>query len=337
MAASRGARASCSVRPSIASSSSPSSDLDATTRAIVTRDGIDLTPKGVSFGEGASFGARGRLYVRASNAALAPGRVEVGRGVRVGADLLVEVFSGQRLSIGDHTTMGDRCVLMGDVAIGRHCLFSSNIYMSSGDHQARQNPSWLIHDQDAAGGPTPTSQAIDIGEDCWIGWGVFVRRGVSVGRGAILGANAVVTRDVPPYSVQAGAPSREVSRRLEFAPPPAIDARDETHWPYFYEGFALRQSDVRVGPQGMLRAHSRARAVLRGGSASSVVVRGENLRPHAIENRRALPRRRRADSARRARRVRAPARARLRAQRLRRSSVLLARLHGRRFRDEPQQ
>ena len=53
---------------------------------------------------------------------------------------------------------------------------------------------------------------VTIGRKAWIGFGVSVLKGVTVGEGAVIGACAVVTRDVPPYSVVAGNPARLVRR-----------------------------------------------------------------------------------------------------------------------------
>jgi len=53
---------------------------------------------------------------------------------------------------------------------------------------------------------------VTIGSKAWIGFGVSVLKGVTIGEGAVLGARAVVTRDVPAYSVVAGNPARVVRR-----------------------------------------------------------------------------------------------------------------------------
>jgi len=51
---------------------------------------------------------------------------------------------------------------------------------------------------------------VRIAKRAWIGFGATILRGVTVGEGAVVGACAVVTRDVPPYSVVAGNPARVV-------------------------------------------------------------------------------------------------------------------------------
>jgi len=53
-----------------------------------------------------------------------------------------------------------------------------------------------------------------IGHDTWIGHGAIIMPNVTVGTGSIVGAGAVVTRDVPPYSVAVGTPARVIRRRF---------------------------------------------------------------------------------------------------------------------------
>jgi acetyltransferase-like isoleucine patch superfamily enzyme len=246
-------------------------EVDARAAFVATRDRLVApTLRNVHMGQGTSFGRRGRLFVRANAPGKAYGTIAVGRHVRVGERALIEVFSGNTVSIGDFTTVGDGCVFLGDVQIGRHCLFSSNIYISSGDHDAMVTPTWLIHDQDARMSRDPDwstthNWPVTIDDDVWMGWGAFVKKGVHVGRGAIVGAHAVVSHDVPPYSIQAGCPAREIGRRLAFTPPAAIDARLERDRIYLYGGFLLRQDDL-PAPGGGVLSRDRSRVVAQGGT-----------------------------------------------------------------------
>jgi virginiamycin A acetyltransferase len=54
-----------------------------------------------------------------------------------------------------------------------------------------------------------------VGNDVWIGTNATVLPGITIGDGAIVAAEAVVSRDVPPYAVVAGNPARQVSSRFE--------------------------------------------------------------------------------------------------------------------------
>lgn len=57
------------------------------------------------------------------------------------------------------------------------------------------------------------SRLVRVGHDTWIGHGAIVMKGVTIGNGAIIGAQSVVTKDVPPYAVVAGAPARHIKWR----------------------------------------------------------------------------------------------------------------------------
>lgn len=58
-----------------------------------------------------------------------------------------------------------------------------------------------------------TTDVVRIGSDCWIGQNVFIVGGVTVGDGAVVLAGAVVTKDVPPYSIVGGIPAKIVQYR----------------------------------------------------------------------------------------------------------------------------
>ena len=54
-----------------------------------------------------------------------------------------------------------------------------------------------------------------IGNDVWIGDRALILPGVHIGDGSIIAAGAVVTKDVPPYSIVAGVPARKIRDRFE--------------------------------------------------------------------------------------------------------------------------
>ncbi|NJM72477.1 MAG: acyltransferase [Scytonema sp. RU_4_4] len=58
-----------------------------------------------------------------------------------------------------------------------------------------------------------TSKGIVIENDCWLGTGVKVLDGVRIGCGSVIGAGAVVTKDIPPYSIAVGVPARVIAQR----------------------------------------------------------------------------------------------------------------------------
>lgn len=56
---------------------------------------------------------------------------------------------------------------------------------------------------------------VRIEDDVWIGARAVVLPGVTIGRGSIIAAGAVVTRDVPPYSIAGGVPAKVLRSRLQ--------------------------------------------------------------------------------------------------------------------------
>lgn len=55
---------------------------------------------------------------------------------------------------------------------------------------------------------------IVIGNDVWIGYEAVILAGVTVGDGAIIGARAMVTKDVPPYTIVGGVPAKPIRKRF---------------------------------------------------------------------------------------------------------------------------
>jgi virginiamycin A acetyltransferase len=56
---------------------------------------------------------------------------------------------------------------------------------------------------------------IVIGNDVWIGYEAVILSGVKIGDGAIIGARAVVTKDIPPYTIVGGVPAKVIRKRYD--------------------------------------------------------------------------------------------------------------------------
>ncbi len=165
------------------------------------------------------------------------------------------VWDGRTIQIGNRVTINTGTIISGDVSIGNYSMVAPRCFLSSGTHEFRKAAASLIRvqdirqKQDAAEGGESGSLPIVIEEDVWIGYGSVIQRGVTIGRGAIIGALSFVNKNVPPYSVYAGSPAREISRRLNFRPKDRIFATDELDLPYFYRGFFQMQEDLEAGRQ----------------------------------------------------------------------------------------
>lgn len=72
---------------------------------------------------------------------------------------------------------------------------------------------------------------IVIGNDVWIGYEAVILAGVTVGDGAVIGARAVVTKDVPPYTIVGGVPAKPIRRRFDEETISALQALKWWDWP----------------------------------------------------------------------------------------------------------
>jgi acetyltransferase-like isoleucine patch superfamily enzyme len=113
------------------------------------------------------------------------------------------------VTIGAKSVIGGGTVINSylDVSIGEGALFADDVHITDFDHRT-DRLDLPIKDQGIVTSP------VRIGPDVWLGRGVTVLRGVDIGQGSVIGAHAVVTRDIPPYSVAVGAPARVVRSRL---------------------------------------------------------------------------------------------------------------------------
>ena len=144
-----------------------------------------------------------------------PHRVHMGAGVVVhpGAFFsVVEENEGKRydgrLVIGDRVRIGfDVSIgVSGLVEIGDDVLTADRVYIGDTYHEYR-DVTRPVGRQGIAD-PRPVS----IGRGAFLGVGCAVLQGVTIGEGAYVGANAVVTRDVPAFSLVVGNPARVVRR-----------------------------------------------------------------------------------------------------------------------------
>lgn len=56
---------------------------------------------------------------------------------------------------------------------------------------------------------------VEIGADVWIGTRAVILSGVRIGHGAVIGTGAIVTKDVPPYSIVVGVPAKQIRLRFD--------------------------------------------------------------------------------------------------------------------------
>lgn len=67
----------------------------------------------------------------------------------------------------------------------------------------------------------------NIGSDVWIGANSIIKQGLTIGNGSVIGANSVVTKDIAPYSIVAGAPAKHIRYRFDES---LIEIIESTKW-----------------------------------------------------------------------------------------------------------
>ena len=105
--------------------------------------------------------------------------------------------------IGNDTRIGLHNTIIGPVTIGHHVNLAQGITVTALNHNFT-DVTQRIDEQGVS------TREVTIADDVWIGANAVVLPGVSIGRHAVVAAGAVVTRDVPPFSVVAGVPARVV-------------------------------------------------------------------------------------------------------------------------------
>lgn len=248
--------------------------------------GARLSPSAVVIGgrsrvrlsRGSKIGARCRLDAGSK------GVIEVGEKVWLSAD--IEIQTDSRVTIGTGTTIQRRCTINGSTRIGAGCIFAPDVFVSSGSHPFRHVPHLPIRAQEQLLSKDPTGAAwIDrpvwIQDDCWLGVHVVVAPGVTIGKGSVIGANAVVTRDVPPYSVMGGIPAQRVGSRLAWTPPKVVDPAIPESAPYILSGKVA--DEHQTAPYIHLDGNWPVQVALEAnGNFCSVAVRYRCAKPSAV-------------------------------------------------------
>ena len=146
------------------------------------------------------------------------GDIFVGTGTYMNAGGYVRdrVFVGRYSSIGRRVSIG----------AGRHDIdgLSTSPALSAG---AEARPYTADERERLKLKPRPPRGATAIMHDVWIGDGAVIMPGVTIGTGAVVGANAVVTRDAPPYAIVAGCPARVLRHRFD---PDTMNALLASEW-----------------------------------------------------------------------------------------------------------
>ena len=166
---------------------------------------------------------------------------------------LKNVVSDPNIEIGDYTMYNDyvrdprdfvknnvlyHYPVNGDkLKIGKFCSIAcgAKFLFTSGNH-AMQSLStypfpiffeeWNLDARDICSAWDNKGDII-IGSDVWIGYEAVIMAGVTIGDGAIIGTRAVVTKDVPPYTIVGGVPAKIIRKRFDDA---TIERLENLRW-----------------------------------------------------------------------------------------------------------
>lgn len=142
-------------------------------------------------------------------------------------------LTNPNIIVGDFTYFGDRDFeahvthhydFNGDkLIIGKFCQIAAgvNFVMNGANHQMNAVSTFPFYIFDGWNAATPPQSEMPlkgdtvIGNDVWIGQNTTILPGVHIGDGAIIGMNSTIGSNVPPYTIVAGNPAKEIRKRFD--------------------------------------------------------------------------------------------------------------------------
>jgi len=177
--------------------------------------GLVFAEKGarIEFPRNVMCGKNLNLMERSYINALCKNRIRIGDNFTLGRYAIIECTGvlrnvGDSLVIGNNVGINHYCFISvrGSIEIGDNVIFGPRVSVFSENHNFDDRSIPIKH-QGTIKGKTI------IGSDVWIGASVSIMSGVTIGDGCIIAAGAVVTKDVPPYSIAAGVPAKVIRAR----------------------------------------------------------------------------------------------------------------------------
>ncbi|MDD1661935.1 MAG: acyltransferase [Methanomicrobiales archaeon] len=196
----------------------------------------------VHLSSGAIRGFFFRLHHLSNLARLRLSGVRYGRGLRTWGGIILNIFPGSSVVIGDHVSIvsdpwrstastvstrtrfrtfaplskiviGDHVGLNGtsitarsrEIRIGAHTKIAPNVIIVDSDFHRP----WPPEERDRYPG-SEEDAAVSIGEHCWIGMNALILKGVTIGDNSVIAAGSVVVKDIPRDSLAGGAPAKVI-------------------------------------------------------------------------------------------------------------------------------
>lgn len=131
----------------------------------------------------------------------------IGSYLRTGHKILIR----EKARIGDHVLVGTNCVLDDRVTIGSYVSIQSSVYIPThtviGDNVFLGPNCVFTNDPYPIRGDVPL-KGVRVEKGASVGANATLLPGVTIGEGAFVAAGAIVTKDVPPWTLAVGAPAR---------------------------------------------------------------------------------------------------------------------------------
>jgi acetyltransferase-like isoleucine patch superfamily enzyme len=136
------------------------------------------------------------------------GKIIIKNKVKIDTNSRIVAARDGIIKIDENSVIGPFTIINGggNVMIGKKVIFAKNISINANDHKHKKYDN--ICDQGFI------YADVIIEDDVWLGANVCVNKGVTIKKGSIVGANAVVTKDTDPYSINVGIPSKKISERI---------------------------------------------------------------------------------------------------------------------------
>lgn len=164
------------------------------------------------------------------------------------------------MKLGRFSCMGKACFIH-NATIGRFCSIGHYCTIGGGKHEMTYVTTSSVFCRGGNNslkklGNLPQTEQPDtkIGNDVWIGEKCYIKAGVEIGDGAVIGAHSVVTRNVEPYSIVAGAPARELRKRFSEE---VIEKLLALKWWDWDDEKLQRYADLFDDPQRLIEAAER--------------------------------------------------------------------------------
>lgn len=115
----------------------------------------------------------------------------------------------QSLKMGPYGYVGPGAEIPADVEFGKYVMIGRDLLITGDDHRFDRPGFAIIFSG------RPDREKCVLEDDVWVGARVTILQGVRIGRGSIVATGAVVTHNVPPYTIVGGVPARVIRSRFD--------------------------------------------------------------------------------------------------------------------------